>query len=77
MLTAMMNRTDSPESLMAELRRKRITHFLIGADLFTSWINEQLSQKQQAIIREFLQKYVSKLFFEKGYAVLKAEYPDV
>ncbi len=77
MLTAILNRADSPESLMAELRQKGITHFLIGADLFTSWINEQLSQKQQVIIREFLQKYVSKLFFEKGYAVLKTEYPDV
>jgi hypothetical protein len=77
MLTAIINRTDSPESLMSELRRRGITHFLIGADLFASWINEQPSQKQQLIIREFLEKYVSKLFFEKGYAVLKVEYPDV
>ena len=68
--------SDNVENILAQMRKMGITHILLRADLFSSWMDEQLSPKSRNILKEFLSKYAINLFFENGYAVLGIE-PNV
>ncbi len=69
-------KSHQPEEILSYLKKTGITHILLRADLFSSWMDEQLSPKARNILKEFLRKYATNLFFENGYAVLGIE-PNV
>ncbi|NJL59704.1 MAG: hypothetical protein HC887_08740 [Desulfobacteraceae bacterium] len=69
-------KSHKPEDILLYLKKMGITHILLRADLFSSWMDEQLSPKARTILKDFLSKYATNLFFENGYAVLGIE-PNV
>lgn len=69
-------KSHQPEDILSYLKKTGITHILLRADLFSSWMDEQLSPKARNILKAFLSKYATDLFFENGYAVLGIE-PNV
>lgn len=71
------DRSDKAEDILSELKKMGITHILTRADLFSGWIDEQLSPKSRNIFKEFLSKYAVKRFFENGFVVLEVEHSNV
>lgn len=69
-----MKRSDSPEQVLAEIKNKGITHFLIRYDLFDKWKKDNFSDNKLYLLDKFMIKYSKMLFVKWGYGVSRINY---
>jgi hypothetical protein len=70
-LLQIVKRSDSPETVLSELQKMGVTHFLIRYDLFNRYVQDNFDEKAQGIVAEFFGKYTRLLHFSNGYGVLQ------
>jgi len=58
-----------PQKVVLELKRRKITHFLIRNDLFKFWVKNNYDSREIAILDQIFIKYVKMIYFRKGYGV--------
>jgi hypothetical protein len=64
-----------PKEMAWVLRDKGITHLLIYERLFKKWIQDNRSDGDRYVVREFFEEYVRVLYHEKGFTVCALENP--
>ena len=56
---------DSSKKILNDLKKRKITHLLIRYDLFNKWSDDNYSNKEKEIIRQFFKNHV-KLLYSKN-----------
>ena len=69
-----VNRAEISESILKELRQKKITHLLIRYDLLNQWSNRQLNDRNKKILSTFFKNYVHRLFSKAGYGLYELQF---
>jgi hypothetical protein len=70
-LQQIVKRSDAPETVLSELRKMGVTHFLIRYDLFNRYVNDNFDEKSKDILSEFFEKFTRLLSFTNGYGVFQ------
>ncbi len=62
-----------PDEMLSELKKRGITHIMIGYDLFNSWANNNFSKKEKIQIERFFSKQIDYLYSKNGYGLYRIE----
>jgi len=73
-LRNLVRESNSPEQVLEELKKERITHFLIRYDIFDKWVPDVLNIKEIGLLKEFMKNYAELLFAKWGYGVSRIKY---
>jgi len=65
-----ISRSERPIDILEELRRHGITHLLINYGLFERWMNDNFTEKRQALTQQFFMGHLELLFYDNGYGVV-------
>ena len=68
-LGQLVKKSNRPEEVLKGLRTKGITHLLINDNIFLKWLKADLTQKDQKLFGEFINRHVKLLFFKSGYVL--------
>jgi 4-amino-4-deoxy-L-arabinose transferase-like glycosyltransferase len=66
-----------PQEVVLELKRRKITHFLVRHDLFKFWAKNNFDGREMAILDQLFEKYLRMIYFRKGYGVYRLENLDM
>jgi hypothetical protein len=62
-------RAETPENILADLKKRKITHLLIRYDIFSHWTNQQLNEGSKKILGNFFETHAHGLFSKAGYGL--------
>jgi 4-amino-4-deoxy-L-arabinose transferase-like glycosyltransferase len=65
--------TDRPEEVLSELKKRGITHIMIGYELFNAWANNNFSKQEKIFIERFFHKQILYLYSKNGYGLYQVE----
>ncbi|MFH1932413.1 MAG: glycosyltransferase family 39 protein [Pseudomonadota bacterium] len=72
-LWKIVEKSNSPEEVLTELKNRRITHLLIRYDIFDRWVKNDFEDRERTMVSQFFKKYVKSLYFKWGYGVSRLE----
>lgn len=73
-LCQIVKNSNLPKEVVLELKKRKITHFLIRNDLFKFWVKNNYDSREMAILDQMFTKYVKMIYFKKGYGVYRLEH---
>ena len=62
-------RAEIPENILADLKKRKITHMLIRYDMFNHWMSQQLDNGSKRILVDFFKNHTQRLFSKAGYGL--------
>jgi len=62
-------RAETPASIIADLKARKITHMLIRYDMFNHWMSQQLDNGSKRILAGFFKNHTHCLFSRAGYGL--------
>ncbi|MBA4368915.1 MAG: hypothetical protein C0403_14905, partial [Desulfobacterium sp.] len=73
LLAKIIKETDRPEEILSELKKRGITHIMIGYELFNAWANNNFSKQEKISIERFFHKQIFYLYSKNGYGLYQVE----
>jgi hypothetical protein len=70
--TILMNSAKSlktPDKILSDIKKKRISHFLIWYDEFDKWVNNNFDNSEKVLLRDFFRKNAALLIAKGGYGL--------
>ncbi|MBU3947948.1 MAG: glycosyltransferase family 39 protein [Proteobacteria bacterium] len=67
----LINSVKSGTKTTSDMRKKGITHLLIGYDLFNWWIDQNLNDGEKIFLKKFLKENTALVFSKGGYGLLE------
>ncbi|MBU2620989.1 MAG: glycosyltransferase family 39 protein, partial [Proteobacteria bacterium] len=74
--TILMNslrRSDKPDIIVSDMKKKGITHLIIWYDMFDKWVVNNFSENEKILIDKFFREDTALLFYKGGYGLFKLE----
>lgn len=65
--------TNLQAEILSELKKRGITHIMIGYELFNAWANNNFSKQEKIRIEHFFHKQIYYLYSKNGYGLYKVE----
>ncbi|MDP2647343.1 MAG: glycosyltransferase family 39 protein [Desulfobacterales bacterium] len=62
-------RAGTPEKVLSNLEKNRITHLLVRYDLFKEWAANNFNGNQAQVLNNFFQDHAALIFFKHGYGL--------
>jgi hypothetical protein len=62
-------KAETPENILADLKKRKITHMLIRYDMFNNWMNQQLDSGSKKMMGVFFENHARRLFSKAGYGL--------
>ena len=64
-----ISKAEGPEDISAGLKKRGITHLLVGYVSFDEWMNNNFSEEKQEITQTFFKEHMEFLYGENGFGV--------
>ncbi|MBU1054754.1 MAG: glycosyltransferase family 39 protein [Proteobacteria bacterium] len=61
----------SSDGIIYDMKKKRITHLLIGYNLFNWWLNNNFSDREKVLIEKFFNENTALVFSKSGYGLFE------
>jgi len=62
---------DSSKKILNDLKKRKITHLLIRYDLFKKWLQDNYTEEDKEVIRQFFKNYVKLLYSKNGHGLYR------
>ena len=72
--TILMNslrRSDKPEIIVSDMKKKGITHLIIWYDMFNKWANNNFNEDERVLLDRFFKENTTLLFSEGGHGLFE------
>jgi 4-amino-4-deoxy-L-arabinose transferase-like glycosyltransferase len=66
-----VNRSDSADILLKELKKNGYTHVIIRFDLFNRWTSKQFGERKKEMLKEFFRVYIQPILSKDGYGLFE------
>jgi hypothetical protein len=70
-----VNRSDSQEILMKNLKEKGFTHLIVRFDLFNQWANRQFDKRRKELLKMFFAGHVKPVLSKDGHGLFELRKP--
>lgn len=68
-MKGLIDRAEKPLDISEGLKKRGITHLLVGYSLFEEWMSNSFSEEKQALTQTFFKEYMVLLYGENGFGV--------
>lgn len=68
-----VKKSDSPQKISMDLRKRGLTHLMVRSDLFDSWIDNNFSEKKKELIKLFFKENAPLICYKNGYGLFRLE----
>ncbi|MFC1840477.1 ArnT family glycosyltransferase, partial [Thermodesulfobacteriota bacterium] len=68
-MSDLIKRAGDPEDILKGFHKRRITHLLVGYNLFDRWVKDNFTEEKQKLARDFFRKHTNLLFSDNGFGV--------
>ena len=72
-----VNRSDSEEILIKNLKEKGFTHLVVRFDLFNQWANRQFDKRRKELLNIFFAEYVKPVLSKDGHGLFELRSPHL
>jgi hypothetical protein len=70
-LISCIKNTHSVEEVLLNFQKNDIKYLLIRYDFFNNWFNDNFTDLEKKVFKEFLSRYGEELFYKNGHGVIK------
>jgi hypothetical protein len=66
-----LRKSDMPEKIISDMKKKQITHLIIWYDMFDGWVNNNFNAGERALLSRFFKEKTTLLFSKGGYGLFE------
>ena len=68
-----VRKSNFPQEISMDLRKRGLTHLIIRIDLFDSWIDNNFDEKKKELIKLFFKENMQLIYYKNGYGLFEIE----